>query len=167
MQKWISAVDGLLTAAARNPSGPLEKWSIVGIALFLMVLVFGKLCQSSHVPNTDPARSWITILVGMLLVSLGAVLVAEFAPEFGGAAIKHWIRPVLGAVVTWLVVVLPLTALWQRSKYMDAFVPWTAALVAGVIAVFLLSGIFDAVASGKKSASIGVRRNKEIKEKLF
>jgi arginine exporter protein ArgO len=96
---------------------------------------------------------------------LGAVAAGKYlAPRVGGE-LGHW-TPLAAAAAVLLIAVIPLSCLWQRSKYMETLITWVGSLVAAVIAVFLATAVFDAVAAGKKETSKAGKHNREIKELL-
>lgn len=166
MQQWLSALDSLVNMLTLNPHTPMEKWVIVAVALLLAVFVYGLVASMTRIPNTDPARSTLIILAGALLMMLGAVAAEKYVCPRLNPSIARWL-PLSAAALILLAVVIPLSCLWQRSKYIETTIAWATAIAAATMAVFLISGVFNAAATGKKDAFKAQRRNREIESEFF
>lgn len=166
MDRWIKAADGLITVLARNPETATEKWGTVAVTVILMVVAFGFVARLMKIANTDPARSFGSVVLGGMIAMVAAIAAQEYLADRFGSRVGPWI-PLVCAIVAWLAIVVPLTGLWHRSKYGETLFPWVSAIVMGVIAVFLVSAVHDAFMSGKTDASAIKKRNTEIKDHFF
>jgi chromate transport protein ChrA len=166
MQSWLRALDELLTFLAHNPHSPTEKWIVVGVTAFFAIIIFGLVASMMRIANSDPARSTGIVVLGGLLMMLAAIAAKRYLAPMTSSGLAPWL-PLAAAILTLLVAVIPISCLWQRSKYGEALMAWVATLVAAVIAVFLITAIYDAVMSGKKDASGAKRRNREIEKEFF
>jgi len=166
MQQWLSALERMLNLLTLNPQTPTEKWVVAAIAVLLAVFVYGLVASMTRIPNTDPARSAIIIAGGALLMMAGAIAAEIYLCPKLNPSIARWL-PLSAAVLALLAVVIPLSCLWQRSKYVETTIVWVAAIAGATLAVFLISAAFDAAASGKKDAFKARSRNREIEKEFF
>jgi CDP-diglyceride synthetase len=166
MQEWLSALDRILDLLTLAPQTPMEKWVIAAVAILLAVFVYGLVASMTKIPNTDPARSTLIIAAGALLMMLSAIATQKHVCPALNPSIARWL-PLSAAALALLAVVIPLSCLWQRSKYIETTIVWASTIAGATLAVFLISAVFDAVASGKKDAFKANRRNKEIEREFF
>jgi hypothetical protein len=106
----------------------------------------------------------VTLVLGGAMMLAAAIAVMLYVrTDFGLPQVKPWL-PLAAAVLTWLAVVIPLTALWQRARYLEASIPWFAALVLGVLAVYGVGAAFDAAAAGEQDSAKARKHKSEIEQ---
>lgn len=163
MYVWIDELNRMLDFLTRSPATPMQKWAIVGLSVLAMLTVFGTTAKGLMVPNSDPFRTTVVVIVGGLMTLLGAIAVQRYLPDIGPAVIHPWL-PLGGAVLVCLLVVLPLATWWHRGKYFDLLIAWGASVAVAVAIVFLINAAVDAANTGGKSGSKATSRRRDLEE---
>lgn len=122
MDAWLNGVHGLFIHFFVRAT-PVETGTVIALCVLSGALALSRV-------GTAMGSSRAFYSTGILLTAAGlAVLVAAMAlpPVFGLDAC--WM-PLAAAVAALVVVVLPLTALFQKGGYIVALIAWTVALLA-------------------------------------
>jgi hypothetical protein len=128
MDAWQNEFHGLFIHFFVR-AAPVETGTVVALCVLLGALVLSRI-------GTAMGSSRAFYSTGVLLTAAGlALLVAAMAlPPFFGLD-DGWM-PIAAAIAALLVLVVPLTALFQKGGYIVALIAWTIALlVVGAILV--------------------------------
>lgn len=121
MDAWLNEVYGLFLSIFSRETQE-ETYIVIGLCI-----LFGALALSRVGTALGSLGAFFT--TGVLLTAGGlALLIGMLAlpPVFG---FDVWWMPLVAAVATLLVVVLPLTMLFHRGGYIAALIAWTIALL--------------------------------------
>lgn len=129
MEAWLREFHGLFLHFFGRAT-PNETYLVVTLCVLLGALALSRV-------STGLGSIWAFYTTGVLLTAGGlAILLAAlaFLPFVG---VEAWWMPLALPAVVFLIVVLPMTMLFQKAHYVTALIAWTVTLlvIAAVLAM--------------------------------
>ena len=143
MNRWISELKQVgLVFFGRESSG--EMWGLVVVCIAVSFLLYKKM-SNGFVGRGE--KTFLTLIPGVLLMALAAVAVRIFLDGSGLLQLS-----VVG--VCFLVIVAPMTALVEKTKYLSAMIPWVVTAAVLAVILYIEPILVDAIKGGAEKGSL-------------
>jgi len=165
MNQWIAHLQAVLELALGHPGSNLEMWVLIVCAFAMMWGVVGKVGDLLGIDNTEPARTFIVTLVGILLSLLALAAVRIYLPAWNNPSFQRWV--LIGVpVAVGLLLVAPFMGLFQKAGYIAAVLTWALSVAGAVLVVWLVSALFEGFASGSRDAGKGKAHKQQLEQMI-
>ena len=165
MDRWITALEQMVTLVLGNPSTPMEQGAIAGLSFLALVIVISRAGSAFGIPNTGMAHSIIVGVLGVAAGLLATVVATFYVPQWSNSELRIWI--LVGAVaIASVVVIVPLMCLLQKASYMAGLLTWLVSLGAAALVIFMLGAGINAFSAGERNAAKGGEHNAAVNEVL-
>lgn len=167
MYEWMEETWRVLRFLLGNPGSPLELVCLVVVVLVAAGIGLGRIGAMLGARNTGAVSAFLVAVCGLALAVAGAtavrvVVVPRVDPYLYSA---RW-PLVLGAGLTFLVLVAPLTGLLLRANVQTSLMLWALTLVVACVMGALTHAVFQAVDAGGEVSDRTIERKRNTERFL-
>ena len=166
MSSFMSALKDILTTLTLAPASKPLLAITIAMALTAAWFGFKKTAEALKFPMNSGFRplASLTLLIVLCLVSAAAAA-AYICPRVSLQTLSRFL-PLITAVLALLAIVVPISCLLMKSKYLQTLSSFLVPVIAAAIVVFLAKGIAGAISEGEKGFSTTKERTEGMNELL-